>query len=436
MYTTLKIGQKWKIRKTIELPGGLTGVYGLACCFQVAQDHAAIVINLRRTGLTGCDFELGNDIFLFDKPGDFTQSAPITFLRSFAGKHPNDGTDVYFVRYDGFFGFVPEGTVLPDGRPHPHAGTGFCLGCAITIPKDLVDQGCLDVYSQNKGWFAILTQVEYKNGTLCEKSRRILPFLDFFKGGVGVGLAAAVPDGEDLLIPFTTKAPGNFGNGILRMKRDMDGDWKPTQFSMVAPEDGTNPPLFSKPSDGDGLSGCEPSLARMKNGNIVFTCREWGASPWAPEPLEASRGRIWVGKPDLKTFDLVFEQPHFHTLSPITVGSTWQGTPYLLANEYSQTDWKGKKIPSLNIREKLFLYPLQGKNCQPQQPLTLCDAIAEFGNPGPQDGGWFVDHPMGCCLQLEGRKRNFVTWRVFNVTDTQGATPSEDSAAWLAEILE
>lgn len=432
----MKIGKKWKIRKSIELPGGLTGVYGLALCFQVTQERAAIVINLRRTGQKGCDFELGNDIFLFDKPGEFTSSSPITFLRSFAGKHPVDGSDVYFVRYDSMIGFVPEGELLPDGRPHPHAGTGFCMGTSITLPMEAVDSGACDVYSQNKGWFAIITQMEYKDGTLHEKSRQIIKFMDYFQGAVGPGLASVVFDGEDILVPFTTKAPGDFGNGILRMSRCGDGDWKPAGFQMIAPEKGDNPPLFAAPSDGDGLSGCEPSLARMNNGNVVFTCREWGANPWSPEPLDASRGRIWTGCPSTDSFRLVFEKPYFHTLSPITVGATWSGKPYLVANEYSRTDWRGKSIPSLNIREKLLLYPLQGDDCQPQEPLVLCNALAEFGDPGQIDGGWFVDHPQGCRLRLEGRERNFVTWRVFNVMDTIGQKPSENSAAWMAEIFD
>jgi len=421
-----------QLKNTITLPDGKTGITGLVgACFQVAPGVAAIAINLRMVGKNVCDFELGHDIYLFESPERIFEHEPLTFLRAFGGKHIEDGSDIFYSRYDGTIGFVPEGATLPDGRPHPHAGTGFCIGTAIALPAEVSQGKHIDVYGGNKGFFMFLTQLEYRNGTLRQKSLKIMRDKDFIPGGVGCGLGAPVFDGEDILLPYSTAKPADFGLGLLRMKRGPDGDWGPGGFEMIAPEKGDCPPLFTHPSPGDGLSGCEPSAARIANGEIVFTCREWGDKPWDPEPLAASRVRLWRGRP----FRQVYEKPFFHTLSPITVSATWAGVPYLLANPYTQVSFRGKQIPSLNLRETLLLYPLEGENLTPGEPVVLCDSLKEFGNPGPDDACWFVDHPMGWRLNPEGRNRDFVTWRVFNLREAQGKEPSPYSAAWITELV-
>ena len=430
------LGQKKKIRREIVTVDGYHGITGLVgSCFQVTRELAAFVVNVRCFGKQTCDFELGNDIYLFDSFETLGESEPLTFLRSFTDRHPDDGSEVVFSRYDGQVAFVPVGATLPDGTPHPHAGTGFCLGTAIALPANAQGAASVDVYRGNLGWFLILTQLAWQDDTLIQTNRQILRPTDFMPGANDSGLGAPVFDGADILIPFSMVKPAPYGLGLLRMQRLADGQWHPGTFEMIAPEKGDNPPLFSKPTPGDGLSGCEGSAARLADGQVVFTCREWGPKPWSPEPLEASRMRLWKGCPGVTPFRQVQERAFFHTLSPITVGATWEGEPYLLANAYSRTDWKGAAVPSLDIREKLLLYPLAGENLAPAEPLLLCDVVNDFGEPGPETGGWFADHPMGWRLQLQGKQRNFVTWRVFHVRETKGVTPSEFSAAWIAEIF-
>jgi hypothetical protein len=429
-------GGKKLLRKIISTEDGRKGVSGLvSSCFQVTPDLAAIAINMRTFGKSVCDFELGHDVYLFDSYESIGESEPLTFLRSFEDRHPDNGSMVYYSRYDGFIGFVPVGATLADGHPHPHAGTGFCIGKAIAIPLSLSQSDALSVYDQNAGCFFILTQLEFKDGTLHATERNILRPKEFFSGCLTSALGAPLFDGEDILMPCCSVPPLPWGEGLLRMRRQ-NGKWRPERYSLVTAEPGTNPPMFSKPYPSDGLSGCECSVAPLATGEVLFTCREWGPQPWSPEPLEASRLRLWLGRPDQSPFRQTIEKPHFHTLSPITVSATWNGVPYLLANEYSQVDWKGKAISSLSIREKLLLYPLAGEDYAPQEPLVLCDVIKEFGPPRPQDGGWFADHPMGWRLKLGGRQRNFVTWRVFHVRETQKVEPSEHSGVWIAEIFD
>ena len=435
---TMRLGKKRLLRREIVTSDGYHGITGLASsAFQVTPELAGMAVNLRCFGKQAYDFELGHDIYLFDSIEGIAALEPLTFLRSFVAPHPEDGAPMVFSRYDGQIGFVPVGATLPDGTAHPHAGTGFCVGTAIALPLNSVGSATIDVYGGNCGWFLILTQLAWREGTLIQTSRQVIRPAEFLPGACEPGLGAPVFDGEDVLIPFSMVSPTPFGLGLMRMRRLADAQWHPVGFEMIAPEPGDNPPLFQKPSLSDGLSGCEGSVARFGHlGQAVFTCREWGRHPWSPEPLEASRLRLWVGVPGAAPFRQVQERPFFHTLSPISVSATWQGTPFLMANAYSQRDWKGEAVPSLDIREKLLLYPLEGASCAPGTPLTLCDAVQEFGEPGPETGGWFVDHPMGWRLCLEGRQRNFVTWRVFHVRETKGVAPSEHSGTWMAEILE
>ncbi len=423
-----------KLRREIVTSDGQTGITGLvSSCFQVTPDLAAIVVNLRKTGQSVCDFELGNDIYLFDSMENMGAREPVTILRSFEDKHPEYGTKIYWSRYDGHVGFVPVDAKLPDGTPHPAAGTGFSIGTVIAIPQKLAGAKEFSVYRNNSGYFLMITQLAYRDGTLQCTGRTVVRGVDYFPGGCAPGLGDVLFDGEDIIIPFSTvgKNGGSYGQGLLRM--EFSGDkWQPGGFIMVEPEKGDTQPMFNVPAPSDGLSGCEGSVVRLAGNEVAYTCREWGNTPWAPEPLEASRVRIWRGTLE-NGLKKVYEKPFFHTLSPISVGVTHDGVPFLMTNAYQTVDWRGETVGSISLREKLVLYPLNGENLEPGEPLMLCDTMAEFGEP-EKTARWYADHPMSWRITLKGCKINLATWRVFNHIEATGRTPTEHSAAYVAEI--
>ena len=123
-----------------DVPPGKSWRYGLIFPFQVAPRMAAAFVNIRiRNGVmaparSGDDYEVGNDVILFD---DVTRppSAPaVPVTRNHEEANPNSdppNQPAIMVKYPMRGGFVPLGAKKTDGSPHPHAGTGFGIDTGL-----------------------------------------------------------------------------------------------------------------------------------------------------------------------------------------------------------------------------------------------------------------------------------------------------------------
>ena len=108
--------------------------YGLGIPFQVSPRQAGLICNLRTEGFPVGDFEAGADVVLFDDLDGISsgKAIPITRTSKYADRH--SGHWRVAIKHWLAGGFVPFGTLRPDGTPHPHAGTGFLVCEVMDFP--------------------------------------------------------------------------------------------------------------------------------------------------------------------------------------------------------------------------------------------------------------------------------------------------------------
>src|SRR6185369_14110623 len=122
--------------------------------------------------------------------------------------HPETGQPLIMVEHTKVGGFVPLGAKLADGRPHPHAGTGFAVVRTHSFAADLSTR--LNSEVRPPYAYLELLQLRYDGQTFAVMRLKRLVWDDLLPGtpAVGSGLGSAVPDGEDLLYGMTIR-PAN-----------------------------------------------------------------------------------------------------------------------------------------------------------------------------------------------------------------------------------
>src|SRR5262249_8419915 len=98
---------------------------------------AGAFCNIRMEYAPGTDFEVGNDLLLFDDLGRIGPSRTQELSRNQEETNPRTGPPAekcVMVKYWIRGGLVPVGAKGPDGTAHPHAGTGFGMLQAVAWP--------------------------------------------------------------------------------------------------------------------------------------------------------------------------------------------------------------------------------------------------------------------------------------------------------------
>ena len=108
-------------------------IYEVGKLFQLDRQHALLVASLREEG--GHDFEVGNDAFIFKNLHDVAPEKAIPINRLNPHYHLKaNGAPAVQGRFPVSGGFIPLGAKLPDGRPHPAAGTGVLVLRHVDVP--------------------------------------------------------------------------------------------------------------------------------------------------------------------------------------------------------------------------------------------------------------------------------------------------------------
>ena len=291
----LETGTPVRIAGEVRTLENMSGVYQIGHPAQLDRETAIVGLNIRCCGVNAIDLEVGNDIMFLRDP-EHPEKAEIRVLdRPSEFINPLRGEKELLAHYPKNIGFVPLGAKLPDGTPHPFAGTGFIIGAVIGFPLNRL--GHSDTFSgipPEKRYYGLeIAQCSYdgKNftvnpGRLCMISE-VLP--GYICGGGSVG--PVIPDGEGLMMAYSG-CPDHgdariCGCGILRW-RNIDGEWKPVSFDSVYED-------RSKFETLNGITGnfIEPTVVRMRDGTLVFSAREVGENPFGPGPQKAERLHVW-----------------------------------------------------------------------------------------------------------------------------------------------
>ena len=113
--------------------------YELGRCLQLDRDHCLVVASMDEQG--GGDLCVGNDAFIIQKLSDVAADKAIPINRAVKDDESTPGGEKRFVaKYPAVGTFVPLGARLPNGQPHPAAGTGVLFSCTSTFRADKTTQ--------------------------------------------------------------------------------------------------------------------------------------------------------------------------------------------------------------------------------------------------------------------------------------------------------
>lgn len=378
--------------------------YGLGFPFQIGPKKAALFANIRMEGSGNIDFEIGTDVILFDDPEKIEAAGAIPVSRYERRSDPEDG-DVIVRKGPIIGGFVPYGALLPDGSPHPAAGTGFGMCWAISHK---VDESGRFEYTEYLERYAMLYRFAYdgKNFRVVDESR-----IDAGKLVPGWNLAGnfitnAIPDGEDLLYVMVARVDGQTVAGFTRWRPGASG-WHPVSFTPVTPVNAT---------------WSEPSLIRDAHGDLLFTARSYDRAV----PVVAFDIAVWRSRNDGSTWEQVIYEKNRRARSPVSINRTVDGTPFIAANT----------PPLRRTREVLSIWPLDESRTKLEGRITARDARAQFGL-APSGSWWRVDHPTSAVVRLaDGKWHSILAYRIADNGEIEGdAPPAPQTGCYVEEVF-
>jgi hypothetical protein len=439
-----------------------THIYGVPTLYQLSPTAALCIANIRVIGAGQVDFENGADALVFDSLGAIDAAKAVPLVRNETVVDPDNGNRIVLVMHAPNGGFVPLGARLPDGRPHPAAGTGFGISSASRhYETTSLGASPVAVKTSVKG-YRLLLQYRYDGKTFKVVSSTKLAPEDLFPGWLtfGRGLGAAVPDGEDLLFglvagqdneltrahrerlartgrPLHPHAGGPlgecYGSVCSRWRYGKDG-WRPVSYASVT-------------AQGPDMSG-EPSIVRDRDGSLLFSVRGKGTAvpPGASdEGLENTyeHFRVYRSRDNGSTWERIIHLAEIRSPTPVVINSLKNGEPYLAANPFKGMlkDGKGRTIYKTRVREELMAGPLTPDRRGVEKPVMLLDANAQFGKVRQYDemnhaNHWHLDHPEGGVIRL--RDGQWHSLLAFRCTDTAlcgfGLPPPPQAGTWIEEI--
>jgi hypothetical protein len=341
--------------------------YGLAFPLQVGPKTAAVLVNRHIEGKGVGDFEDGTDLIVFDSLPTISASVPVPLSRKEIVNDPSMGEPRVFVAFPELGGFVPVGARRADGTPHPHAGTGFCLGYShgyfmkengAPRPPDAKNPASQPL---SRTLFHQLA-FDGKKFSVVDQSPPPGKFLwtdDSKWRVVSAGLNMAIPDGDDLLLAVKASGKGHHC-GVARWVHRSEG-WRCASFAPVP--------------DAEGLM--EPTLARDADGTLLFTARVGDRTV-----DEAYALRVWRSGDAGQSWKKIVNVPSTLDAGPRGIGTAADGSPFVIGNPVQ---------PNRSyFREVIQLWPLNAARDGIEQPIMVRDAPTEFG-PSPKNAKWPSD---------------------------------------------
>lgn len=446
-------------------------IYGYGSFLQVSPTQVAAIVNRRVTGQAVIDFEDGTDAIVCDHPDHLDPRSAVPLSRSETVDHPKTGRKLHTRCILLTGGFVPLGALLPDGRPHPAAGTGFVFGGHGSC---LAEPTPHRAGEEDRFGFRELIQLRFdgRNLQVTDRFRFDGAEIDPAFLRLGHGLSNAIPEdvatrrlykkGLSNAVPAGTDLLSGIVAGPVAAGTTTDSFCIPTRHPHADPRLGRNlgscfcrwrygkngwRPMEIVPVSGPDLA-MEPSLVRDRDGVLLMSVRGKGL---AEPPGSVCDGlentyehfRVYRSTDNGKTWSVLLHLPRMRNATPVVLSRSVGGHPFLTANPYREgRDFRGRKIPSTHWRNTLSLWPLTADRADVTDPIVLLDADKTFGAPRPgpasmkTDNIWNLDHPVADTVRLaDGHWHCLMGFRVSDrAVNEGGMEPSDQAGFWTGEI--
>jgi hypothetical protein len=353
--------------------------YELGKMFQLDQDHCLLVASMDELG--GGDRCVGNHGLIISKLADIQADAVFPVNWPDPEYKLKSGRTCFLAKYPVEGGFVPLGARLKDGRPHPHAGTGFLMSTALSF--DSVSR-CLIEHEDEESLLELM-QLRWDGSSLKIFKRELhhdLLGYDFR----GLGVSYSLMEEDYFLAPLTT------GAGMVVYKFEfLDGEWRITTCSKPFITCVTDQPLVICQ-----VGEHEPSILKKDGKYLVYT-----------------RGVDCVGRlyESADCIDFKLALTRVNTDLPQILSKGLKGDIYLVTNPSRGRN--GDNPMNAYVRNPLLLVPLV--DGQYRDPIIIHDE----GGIGTIEGDKipFIDHGMSVSVFMERQWRHFILYRVCDLFD-------------------
>ena len=344
--------------------------YELGAGFQLDRTHAMLVSNLDEQG--GPDLCIGNDAFIFERLSDIKPEKAIVINRAEPEyKSPSRTNTSFLAKYPVGGFFVPVGARLPNGQPHPGAGSGLLTSVCVAYAADRSDPtGAGQTDTNWKSWETVMEfiQVRWDGKNLKITETRKVREL-FGKALLAGTFSHLSPLGQGFVGPFEFR-----DEGLRPVRFDWDGQaWAATQlgdsFEVVDTE-------------------FEATIRQQGNRYLISTRDD-----------KTPKVRMYASDDGMK-FKFLFEAKNHYV--PRALNKGLDGSIYLATNPG----------PGF-LRNPLSAYPLTGDSFG--EPTIIHDQDGVRDDKG--DKIPFVDHGQASNLFLEGRWRHLIFYRVCDLKE-------------------
>ncbi len=177
--------------------------------------------------------------------------------------------------------------------------------------------------------------------------------------------------------------------------------------------------LVARPSDSEDVAGS--GLARWERRDGRWRLIKYTPVPGAEGAFEPSLIRDGDAG---ATWEQTLQASMVRAGTPVTINKAVDGTVYIAGNPHCETDSRGQKLPSIETRETLLLWPLSQDRTQLLEPVLVRDCNADFGKP-PFGSIWRADHPVGLTVRLkDGQWRHVLAYRVLEQSECTSDAPA------------
>ena len=383
---------------------GETLVHSTATPFRIDRGSVGFWCGLNKAQSGLLDHAAGSDLIWWTGGLDSPATQRLAVWRNSIEPHPLTGKNALMMKFPAGGGFVPPDHLLSDGRPHPGAGTGFAMCHVVAVPLEVFEDSNR---AENGTWGRGETvyrclevrQIRFEAGAFTISEARRHHFDEMFPGWLVQNgpLGSAVVDGSELVwpvacVPDPRGALDRFdAKGSIGLSRwgFRDGAWSIHSLVPIAAD----------------FCGYEPSIIRDKNGRFSLTARITGA----PESWDKFGIPVWNSTDGGAHWQEAFRAERHRANSPVTIGATASGRPFILGNLMVG----GMNQRSLGYsRELLALWLLRPDGSGLESAQILRCGQLDFG-PAPTQHGWKIDHPISTVVEdADGREVCLLTYRV------------------------